>query len=120
MRNLALRNGAAVVRLDANLITLFIKVLAVATDNASNNDVLMRELSRSLEIHGVTMDPKNHHSRCLAHIINLSARAAIHVARGKGKYDVVADEEDDSDDDDVPASNADVEQALEDEYEEVS
>jgi len=47
------------------------KVLALTTYNASNNDTMMREMSR-LSVHdGVQFQPEWSHIRCLAHAIHL-------------------------------------------------
>ncbi|XP_060182335.1 zinc finger BED domain-containing protein RICESLEEPER 2-like [Lycium barbarum] len=48
------------------------KVFSVTVDNASSNDITVRELSKQLNMRGTNiMDGKQLHVRCMAHIINL-------------------------------------------------
>ncbi|XP_059315755.1 zinc finger BED domain-containing protein RICESLEEPER 2-like [Lycium ferocissimum] len=48
------------------------KVFSVTVDNASSNDVTVRELSKQLNMWGTNiMDGKHLHVRCMAHILNL-------------------------------------------------
>ena len=41
-------------------------------------DAMLEKVSQSLtESHGIIFDPEHHHVKCLAHVINLSARKMI-------------------------------------------
>lgn len=55
----------------------FIQILAITTDNASNNITFLQEVSSELIIDDIEFDNKNQHVRCLAHIINLAAQEAL-------------------------------------------
>ena len=48
------------------------RVLGITTDNATNNDVLIRELL----VHSYLDSAESHH-RCFAHVLNLSAQMAL-------------------------------------------
>jgi hypothetical protein len=63
-------------------------------------DTMLNALSVKLEETGVTFDPYNDRVRCLAHIIDLSAKKALNDVRGSGpesESDVL--EEDDTEED---------------------
>lgn len=51
--------------------------MAVTTDNATNNDTLMKDLERNCQDRNINFTAKNNHVRCLAHIINLAAQDAL-------------------------------------------
>ncbi|CAB5198761.1 unnamed protein product [Rhizophagus irregularis] len=53
------------------------KIIACTTDNASNNDTLMKSLESVCQERSIDFTTKNNHVRCLAHIINLAAQAAL-------------------------------------------
>ncbi|EFZ03309.2 Ribonuclease H-like protein [Metarhizium robertsii ARSEF 23] len=47
-------------------------------DNATSNDTLLKELSRSLKLEfGIDYDPITHRIRCLDHILNLALQASL-------------------------------------------
>ncbi|KAH8751685.1 hypothetical protein F5883DRAFT_387073, partial [Diaporthe sp. PMI_573] len=47
-------------------------------DNATSNDTLLIELSRSLKLElGIDYDPITHRIRCLDHILNLALQAFL-------------------------------------------
>ncbi|GES93097.1 zinc finger BED domain-containing protein RICESLEEPER 2-like [Rhizophagus clarus] len=47
------------------------------TDNASNNDSLMKSLELVCQERNINFTMKNNHMRCMAHIINLAVQAAL-------------------------------------------
>jgi len=47
------------------------------TDNASNNDTLMNKLQVTCQSRKIEFTANNNHVRCLAHVINLAAQAAL-------------------------------------------
>lgn len=47
------------------------------TDNASNNNTLMRALQERWTREGIDFDHKRHHVRCLAHIMNIAIQSAL-------------------------------------------
>ena len=49
------------------------KVLGVVTDNATNNDTFVRELSLRIP----SFEPNDHHFRCVAHVLNLVVQKAV-------------------------------------------
>ncbi|CAB4445821.1 unnamed protein product [Rhizophagus irregularis] len=53
------------------------KIIACTTDNASNNDTLMKSLESVCQERSIDFTTKNNHVRCLAHIINLAAQTAL-------------------------------------------
>ncbi|GBC48644.2 zinc finger BED domain-containing protein RICESLEEPER 2-like [Rhizophagus irregularis DAOM 181602=DAOM 197198] len=53
------------------------KILSITTDNASNNNTFLEEVSNELAEKNIEFDNVNQHVRCLAHIINLAAQEAL-------------------------------------------
>jgi hypothetical protein len=51
--------------------------MACTTDNASNNDTLMNKLEETCQSRNIKFTTNNNHVRCLAHVINLTAQAAL-------------------------------------------
>jgi hypothetical protein len=51
--------------------------MAVTTDNATNNDTLMRMLQNTCRSQNIEFTVNNNHVRCLAHVINLAAQEAL-------------------------------------------
>jgi hypothetical protein len=51
--------------------------MACTTDNASNNDTLISKLEATCQCRNIEFAANNHHVRCLAHVINLAAQAAL-------------------------------------------
>lgn len=51
--------------------------MACTTDSASNNDTLMDSLESICKDQNINFTKKNHHIRCLAHVINLAAQDAL-------------------------------------------
>ncbi|GES78261.1 zinc finger BED domain-containing protein DAYSLEEPER-like [Rhizophagus clarus] len=51
--------------------------MACTTDNASNNDTLMKSLEKTCKDQNIEFTVYNNHIRCLAHIINLAAQDAL-------------------------------------------
>ena len=48
------------------------------TDNATNNDTMIKEVSRRLKEDSIDYDPTLHRLRCNGHIINLAVRSFLH------------------------------------------
>src|SRR5262249_1836596 len=48
------------------------KLLAITTDNATNNNTFLRSLEEKCRGWGISFDRKSRHVRCMAHIINLA------------------------------------------------
>jgi hypothetical protein len=55
--------------------------MACTTDNASNNDTLMKALETTCKNRNIEFTAYNHHIRCLAHIINLAAQDALSMLK---------------------------------------
>jgi hypothetical protein len=55
------------------------QLLAIGTDNASSNDTLLSTVARKLNAKNIDFDEHHNHARCLAHIVNLAAKAAIQL-----------------------------------------
>jgi hAT family C-terminal dimerisation region len=53
------------------------KLFCITTDNATNNDTMVEELSEALWQKEIHWDPATNHIRCLAHIINLVVQALL-------------------------------------------
>ncbi|CAB5157831.1 unnamed protein product [Rhizophagus irregularis] len=53
------------------------KIMACTTDNASNNDTLMKALEKTCKDRNIEFTAYNNHIQCLAHIINLAAQDAL-------------------------------------------
>lgn len=70
-------NMAQLVVQTLEFYSLVNKLFCVTTDNASNNDTMVEELSDALWQRGVNWDATTHHIRCLAHIINLVVQALV-------------------------------------------
>jgi len=51
--------------------------MACTMDNASNNDTLMNKLQVTCQSRKIEFTANNNHVRCLAHVINLTAQAAL-------------------------------------------
>ena len=54
-------------------------ILAVVTDNASNNTTMMKEMQNRWRIDGLDFDYKQNHVRCIAHVINIAIQSALTV-----------------------------------------
>ena len=54
-----------------------LQILAVTTDNASNNITFLQEVSSELIKDNIKFDNINQHVRCLAHVINLAAQQIL-------------------------------------------
>lgn len=72
------------------------QVLAITTDNASNNDALMKCIKDKWAKRGIVFDEYRQHNRCMAHIINLAVQDALSELR---VCPTNADEEEDGVDD---------------------
>ncbi|CAB5370059.1 unnamed protein product [Rhizophagus irregularis] len=59
------------------------KIIACTTDNASNNDTLMKALEKTCKDRNIEFTAYNNHIRCLAHIINLAAQDALSTLKVK-------------------------------------
>ncbi|CAB5207024.1 unnamed protein product [Rhizophagus irregularis] len=59
------------------------KIIACTTDNASNNDTLMKALEKTCKDRNIEFTAHNNHIRCLAHIINLAAQDALTTLKVK-------------------------------------
>ena len=55
---------------------IFLQILAVTTDNASNNITFLQEVAIELA-DSIKFDNNNQHVRCLAYIINLAAQEVL-------------------------------------------
>jgi hypothetical protein len=53
------------------------KLLAVTTDNATNNDTFLEGLGKACEERGIRFTDADNHVRCLAHVINLAVQAFL-------------------------------------------
>jgi hypothetical protein len=53
------------------------KLLAVTTDNATNNDTFLEGLSEACKARGIGFTDADNHVRCLAHVINLAVQAFL-------------------------------------------
>jgi hypothetical protein len=73
------------------------KVLAVMCDNASNNDVMIRELARLVP----RFEGEVSHTRCFLHVINLIAKSLIHQFDTHSSQTDVDDEQELMDEPDV-------------------
>ena len=51
--------------------------MACTMDNASNNDTLINKLQVTCQNRKIEFIANNNHVRCLAHVINLAAQAAL-------------------------------------------
>ena len=51
--------------------------MVCTTDNASNNDTLINKLEVTCQSRNIKFTANNNHVRCLAHVINLAAQAAL-------------------------------------------
>jgi hypothetical protein len=56
------------------LMVCFIQVGWMTSDNASNNDMAMKEVAHKIDPDGVQWTPATHHIRCQEHILNLVAQ----------------------------------------------
>lgn len=65
-------------------------MLAITTDNASNNDTFIEELADICEDEDINFHGKTQHVRCCAHVLNLS------VQDGLAKLEATAPEDEDS------------------------
>lgn len=61
------------------------KIGTITTDNAGNMDTFFASFANLMEAKGQTFDKCNQRVRCLAHIVNLSAKSAIESFE-KGNY----------------------------------
>jgi hypothetical protein len=52
-------------------------LLAITCDNASNMDTMIHKIAYSLNDEYITFESQHQHIRCLAHIINLSAKCIL-------------------------------------------
>ena len=74
-------------------------MLAVTTNNASNNNAFILEFERICEERQVQFDYSENHVHCLAHVINLAAQAVMRSL--KATTDQTEDQIATDDDDDV-------------------
>ena len=51
--------------------------MAITTDNATNNDTLMKILQNACQTQNIEFTAYDNHVRCLAHVINLAAQDAL-------------------------------------------
>jgi len=51
--------------------------MAVTTDNATNNDTMMKMMEETCKNKNIAFSSYNNHVRCLAHVINLAAQDAL-------------------------------------------
>jgi hypothetical protein len=93
------RNLARVVERVLEQCELTDKLLAITTDNASNNGTMREALQQALSgYHNVTWDAEVANVSCLAHVLNLSAKSLLHgvnVAEDGEHDDFTAVEEQD-------------------------
>jgi hypothetical protein len=52
-------------------------ILGITTDNAANNDTLLRCFEEACCKRGVLFDKKQQHMRCMAHVANLAVQAFL-------------------------------------------
>jgi hypothetical protein len=51
--------------------------MAIVTDNATNNNTMMKKLEEIWTRDGIPFDHMRHHVRCLAHVMNLAIQSAL-------------------------------------------
>ena len=51
--------------------------MAIITDNASNNDILIKMVEEMCKSKHIEFSTYHNHVRCLAHVINLAAQDAL-------------------------------------------
>jgi hypothetical protein len=51
--------------------------MSITTDNATNNDTLIRMVENTCQSRNIGFTAHNNHVRYLAHVINLAAQAAL-------------------------------------------
>ncbi|CAB5371644.1 unnamed protein product [Rhizophagus irregularis] len=68
---------------ERNNIREILQIIACTTDNASNNDTLMKALEKTCKDRNIEFTAHNNHIRCLAHIINLAAQDALTTLKVK-------------------------------------
>jgi hypothetical protein len=49
----------------------------VVTDNAGNNNTMMKGIEELWKSEGIDFDHKHHHVRCLAHVMNIAIQSAL-------------------------------------------
>jgi hypothetical protein len=59
------------------------KLLAVTTDNASNNDTFLERLESICKQRGISFTKEDNHVRCMAHVINLAAQAFLKALKAE-------------------------------------
>ncbi|CAB4409480.1 unnamed protein product [Rhizophagus irregularis] len=59
------------------------KIIAYTTNNASNNNTLIKALEKTCKDQNIEFTAHNNHIRCLAHIINLAAQDALTTLKVK-------------------------------------
>jgi len=62
-------------------------VLAITTDNASNNDTFFKRLAEMCEEENINFGNKTQHVRCCAHILNLSAQDGLAMLKASAPED---------------------------------
>jgi hypothetical protein len=82
------------------------RLLAVTADNASNNSTMRRSLEQALESRSINWNAEAMTVNCLAHVLNLSAKALL-ARLGTQVYDGSTPDEEDDDMYDGPADPKD-------------
>lgn len=59
-------------------------MLAISTDNASNNDTMFQNFANICAREDVNFDPPNQRVRCLGHIINLAVQNTLKDLKAEG------------------------------------
>src|SRR4029453_16021945 len=59
------------------------KLLAVTTDNASNNDSFRARLEHVCQQRGIAFTRADSHVRCMAHVINLAVQAFLKALKAE-------------------------------------
>jgi hAT family C-terminal dimerisation region/BED zinc finger len=73
------------------------KLLAITTDNASNNDAFLAQLEDDCHLHGINFSKDENHVRCVAHVLNIAVQALLETLQSDAL---------DSEDDFLAASDA--------------
>ena len=58
--------------------------MAITTDNASNNNTFCQILESKCINENINFDKKNHHIRCIAHVLNLAVQTFLKSLKAEG------------------------------------
>jgi hypothetical protein len=93
---------------------LFEKLFCITMDNASNNEKMMKCLSRRLkDEQNIDWDPSEHHVACLNHVINLAVDDFMKAIKGYTEETEEHSSDNDDDDDDTDDNSIPIEMRVE-------